>query len=82
MLYVRALTVLQAHPGEYLTAAEVVLEAEGHVAGLSEERHYERALLLLVDSDYAFPRQPPRGARSYCLRVDEVKDARPEARTG
>jgi hypothetical protein len=65
----KALHVLQAHPGEILTAPEIAAEAEGRPIGWAESRRWDRACLSLVDHDEAWPQNSPIGWRGYRLKA-------------
>lgn len=65
----RALVILQEDPETYLSAAEVARRADGAVPGAVALRRWDHALLHLVESDCAFPRNDPRQPRAYRLRV-------------
>lgn len=67
----QATEVLRQNPDRYMTAAEVVLAATGHTGGHAETRRMEHALLVLVESDIAFPRNHPSDARAFRIRGAE-----------
>lgn len=64
----RALLVLKDDPDALLSAAEVA-ERAGCSATRADLVRWERALLMLVDNDLAFPQNVPRGPRRYRLRA-------------